>query len=55
MALAMGIARFSYTPILPFMVRDAGLSTEGSGFLVTLNFIGYLLASLWPIFSRRMG
>ena len=55
MALAMGVARFSYTPILPFMVRDAGLSTEGSGVLATLNFIGYLLASLWPIFARRMG
>ncbi len=55
MALAMGVARFSYTPILPFMVRDAGLSTEDSGYLATLNFIGYLLASLWPIFARRMG
>ena len=49
------MARFSYTPILPFMVRDAGLSTEDSGYLATLNFIGYLLASMWPIFARRMG
>ncbi len=55
MALAMGLARYAYTPILPHMVAEAGLSTEGSGYLATLNFIGYLLATMWPIFARKLG
>ena len=55
MALAMGVARFSYTPIVPAMHDQAGLSAANAGFLATLNFIGYLVASMWPIFARRMG
>jgi MFS family permease len=55
MALAMGVARFSYTPILPAMHDQAGLSAANAGFLATLNFIGYTIGTLWPLFARRMG
>jgi MFS family permease len=55
MAVAMGIARFSYTPILPDMHAQAGLSTAEAGYLATLNFIGYTLGTLWPMFARRTG
>jgi MFS family permease len=55
MAVAMGIARFSYTPILPDMHQQAGLSTAQAGYLATLNFIGYTLGTLWPMFARRTG
>jgi predicted MFS family arabinose efflux permease len=40
--LAMGIARFSYTPLLPVMVDEAGLSHAGGGWLASINYIGYL-------------
>jgi MFS family permease len=55
MALAMGVGRFSYTPILPAMHTQAGLSAANAGFLATLNFIGYTLGTLWPLFARRLG
>lgn len=41
--LAMGIARFSYTPMLPVMVDEAGLSHAGGGWLASINYIGYLI------------
>ena len=40
--LAMGVARFSYTPLLPVMVDEAGLSHAGGGWLASINYIGYL-------------
>lgn len=40
--LAMGIARFSYTPLLPVMVDEVGLSHAGGGWLASINYIGYL-------------
>ena len=55
MALSMGVARFAYTPILPAMHEQTGLSPADAGFLATLNFIGYTLATLWPLLARRLG
>jgi MFS family permease len=49
------VARFSYTPILPAMHTQAGLSAANAGFLATLNFIGYTIGTLWPLFARRLG
>ncbi|WP_208379097.1 YbfB/YjiJ family MFS transporter [Cumulibacter soli] len=52
LAMAMGIGRFVYTPILPLMTESAGLSASGSALLATMNYIGYFLGAaagiVWP-------
>ena len=47
LAVAMGIGRFAFTPLLPMMHEDAGLSVAEGGWLASANYIGYLLSALW--------
>ena len=44
--LMVGIARFSYTPLLPIMQQQAGLGISDGGWLATINFTGYLCGAL---------
>ncbi len=45
--LAMiGVARFAYTPILPIMQTEAGLSIAGGGWLAASNYFGYFTGAL---------
>ena len=44
--LSMGIARFAYTPMLPVMMNQAGLSHEAGGWLAAINYTGYLTGVL---------
>ena len=44
--LAMGIARFAYTPLLPVMMQEANLSHAGGGWLAAVNYAGYLTGVL---------
>jgi len=46
LASAMGIGRFSLTPILPLMQEDAGLTLAVGGWLATGNYLGYLIGAL---------
>ncbi len=56
LAVAMGIGRFAFTPILPMMQDDFGLSIIGGSWLASSNYLGYLLGALaataWPMRSR---
>lgn len=41
-----GVARFSYSLLLPIMQDGAGLTESGGGWLATTNFLGYLCGVL---------
>lgn len=42
LVLTMGIARFSYTPMIPIMFDQAGLTKVLAGWLATINYMGYM-------------
>ena len=42
----VGIARFSYTPMIPEMVAALGLSKSVVGMLATVNYAGYLTGAV---------
>jgi MFS family permease len=44
--LTMGIARFAYTPLLPLMQAQAGLTDASGGWLATANYLGYMSGAL---------
>ena len=55
--IAMGISRFAFTPILPFMRIDEQLSFSQGGWLASCNYIGYFLGALGAGFifkSKKM-
>ncbi|WP_245822783.1 YbfB/YjiJ family MFS transporter, partial [Lentzea waywayandensis] len=49
LAAAMGIGRFVYTPILPLMTAQAGLSAASAASLATANYLGYFVGALATI------
>ena len=44
--LVLGVARFSYTPLLPLMQQQAGLGVAEAGWLAAINYAGYLSGAL---------
>lgn len=52
MALAMGVGRFYYTPMLPLMQRDYGFDAAVAGLIASSNFAGYLAGSIAASFIR---
>jgi MFS family permease len=58
LAVAQGIGRFAYTPLLPAMQTGAGLSHEAAGLIASANMAGYLVgvlaATAAPFQARRL-
>lgn len=46
LAIAMGIGRFAYTPIFPFMQVAQHFSDAAAGYLAASNYLGYLVGAL---------
>ncbi len=46
LAIAMGVGRFAFTPILPMMLHDGVLDLSRGGELATANYVGYLAGAL---------
>jgi len=59
LAVAMGIGRFAFTPILPMMLSDRIVDLRGASWLASANYIGYLSGAaaltLQPMLWRRLG
>lgn len=46
LAVAMGIGRFAFTPLLPMMLHDGVVTLAGGSWLATANYLGYLMGAL---------
>ena len=59
LAVAMGIGRFAFTPLLPMMLHDGVLDLSGASWLATANYLGYwvgaVACTLQPALWRRRG
>ncbi len=50
LVLSIGMARFAYTPLLPALQLQTGLSDASAGALAAVNYAGYItgaLAAAW--------
>lgn len=54
LAAGMGVGRFVYTPILPLMNAQVGLSAGTGASLATANYAGYLAGALGGILLPRL-
>ena len=59
LAVAMGIGRFAFTPLLPVMLAERSVTLAGASLLASANYLGYLLGALACTFQpwiwRRFG
>ncbi|MBX3658164.1 MAG: YbfB/YjiJ family MFS transporter [Ramlibacter sp.] len=58
LAVAMGIGRFAFTPLLPMMLADGVITLPAASWLASANYLGYLvgalLCTLQPWLWRRL-
>lgn len=59
LAVAMGIGRFAFTPLLPLMLAERSVTLAGASLLASANYLGYLVGALACTFQpwlwRRLG
>ncbi|MBC5785666.1 YbfB/YjiJ family MFS transporter [Ramlibacter sp. USB13] len=59
LAVAMGIGRFAFTPLLPLMAREGQLDLALGGWIAAANYAGYfagaLTAARLPLAPRTLG
>ena len=59
LAVAMGIGRFAFTPIMPMMLHDGVVDLQHASWLASTNYLGYLVGALLctfdPWLRRRLG
>ena len=59
LAVAMGIGRFAFTPLLPMMLHDGVVDLPTASWLATANYFGYLAGALactaQPMLWQRLG
>jgi MFS family permease len=59
LAVAMGIGRFAFTPLLPLMLAEHAVDLAGASLLASANYFGYLVGALactfQPWIARRIG
>ena len=59
LAVAMGIGRFAFTPLMPMMLHDGLLDLDSASWLASSNYFGYLmgaiLCTLQPALWSRQG
>ncbi len=59
LAVAMGIGRFAFTPLLPLMLAEQSVNLTGASLLASANYLGYLAGALACTFQpwiwRRLG
>jgi predicted MFS family arabinose efflux permease len=46
LAVAMGLGRFAFTPMLPIMLHEGKVDLQGGGLLASLNYLGYFVGAL---------
>lgn len=46
LAVALGLGRFAFTPMLPIMLHEGKLELQGGGVLASLNYLGYFLGAV---------
>lgn len=59
LAVAMGIGRFAFTPLLPVMLAEGSVTLPTASLLASANYLGYLVGALACTFQpwlwRRLG
>ncbi len=47
LAVAMGLGRFAFTPLLPMMLNDGVVDLPGASWLASANYLGYMLGLIF--------
>jgi predicted MFS family arabinose efflux permease len=55
LAVAMGIGRFAFTPLLPMMLADGVVDLPTASWLASANYLGYLVGALLCTFQPWRG